>query len=130
MPCFISLFELIGGASVMAGAFVSVLSIPLTITMMTAAIAVHLQYGFSSIRLKALTPSGAEFGPIGYDLNLLYIAGLIALGLSAPTKLSLDFWLKARQQKRPGGTDPIVSTGDKGLALAVIHISTQQVDLL
>ena len=43
----------------------------------------HLRYGFSSIRLKALTSAGAEFGPVGYELNLLYIAALLTLALSA-----------------------------------------------
>jgi putative oxidoreductase len=89
-----SLIELIGGVSVMLGAFVVPLALPLSIIMLTAMFTIHLQYGFSSIRLKAVTGSGAEFGPIGYELNLLYIVGLIAVAMIGPAKLSVDYWLR------------------------------------
>lgn len=94
-----SIFELIAGICVMAGAFVVPLSLPMTIVMMTAMFTVHFQYGFSSIRLKSVSALGAEFGPIGYELNLLYIAGLITLALSKPTKASVDLWLATRRKK-------------------------------
>jgi putative oxidoreductase len=94
-----SLLELIGGVCLMAGAFVAPLALPLVLIMLTAMFKVHFQYGFSSIRLKAITASGAEFGPIGYELNLLYIAGLITLALSAPPPLSLDYWFRQRQRR-------------------------------
>ena len=80
----------------MAGAFVAPLALPLAVIMITAMLKVHLQYGFSSVRLKGITAAGAEFGPIGYEMNLLYITGLLTLALSRPTKLSLDHWLRAR----------------------------------
>jgi putative oxidoreductase len=94
-----SLLELIGGVCLMAGAFVAPLALPLGLIMLTAMFKVHFQYGFSSIRLKAITASGAEFGPIGYELNLLYIAGLMTLALSAPPPLSLDYWFRQRQRR-------------------------------
>jgi putative oxidoreductase len=72
----------------MIGAFVVPLSIPVAVIMLTAMFRVHFQYGFSSIRLKAVTASGAEFGPIGYEMNLLYIAGLLTLALSGSGRLS------------------------------------------
>ncbi len=93
-----SLLEFIGGISVMAGAFVALLSVPLAAVMLTALFSVHLQYGFSSIRLKAVTASGAQFGPIGYELNLLYIAALLALALQGPGKFSFDRWRERRKQ--------------------------------
>ena len=80
----------------MVGAFVLPLSLPLTVIMLTAMFSVHLQYGFSSIRLKAVTVAGAEFGPIGYEMNLLYIGGLLALALTKPVTLSVDNWLRSR----------------------------------
>lgn len=89
-----SIVEVLGGFSMMLGAFVAPVSVPLFIIMLTAMLKVHLQYGFSSVRLKALTGSGAEFGPIGYEINLLYLVGLITLAFSAPTTLSLDHWLR------------------------------------
>src|SRR5512134_613482 len=97
-----ALLEFFGGISVMAGAFVVLLSLPLAIIMVTAMFSVHLQYGFSSIRLTAVTAEGAQFGPIGYELNLLYIAGLLALALHGAGRLSVDQWLKARKQGAPG----------------------------
>jgi putative oxidoreductase len=48
------------------------------------------RYGFSSVNTVGLTPSGPVFGPPGYEINLVYIAGLLALALSVPTALSID----------------------------------------
>lgn len=95
-----SLLEFVGGVSVMAGAFVVPLSLPLVIVMLTAMFTVHVQYGFSSVRLRAITASGAEFGPIGYELNLLYIAGLLVLAWGGTGPLSVDRWLRSRALRR------------------------------
>lgn len=97
-----SLVEFMGGISVIAGAFVTPLSVPLSAIMLTAMFSVHFQYGFSSIRLKAVTASGAEFGPIGYEMNLLYIAGLLTLAMGGAGRWSVDRYLSARgQSARP-----------------------------
>ena len=95
-----SLLELTGGLLIMAGAFVVPLSLPLAVVMLTALFQVNLRYGFSSIRLKAVTPSGAEFGPVGYEINLLYIAGLATLALFGAGKLSVDRFLQTRTDSR------------------------------
>jgi putative oxidoreductase len=95
-----TLLELLGGVALMVGAAVALISVPLVVVMLTALFSVHLRYGFSSIRLKAFGASGAEFGPVGYELNLLYIAGLIALALSAASPLSFDRWWAARRNRR------------------------------
>jgi putative oxidoreductase len=95
-----SIIEVLGGFSIMIGAFVAPVSLPLFVIMLTAMLKVHLQYGFSSVRLKAITGSGAEFGPIGYEINLLYMVGLIALAFSAPTTLSLDHWLRNKKTSK------------------------------
>ena len=84
----------------MAGAFVVPLSLPLAVVMLTAMFSVHFQYEFSSIKLKAETASGAEFGPIGYEMNLLYIAGLLTLALSGSGRLSVDQWLRMKSKTR------------------------------
>ena|SRR5689334_948462 len=89
MAWITTLLELIGGISVMAGAFILPLSIPLGLVMLTAMFTVHLPNGFSSIKLKAIHASGAEFGAPGYEMNLLYLAGLLALALAGPGALSL-----------------------------------------
>jgi putative oxidoreductase len=69
--------------------------------MVTAMIRVHLPYGFSSIKLKALSASGAEFGPPGYELNLVYIAALITLALAGSSALSVDRLLERRKRGSP-----------------------------
>ena len=76
---------------------------PLALVMITALLRVHLGYGFSSVRLKGITALGAQFGPIGYELNLLYLAGLAALALSAASPWSVDrlFEQRRTRQKRP-----------------------------
>lgn len=95
-----SLLEFIGGISLMAGAFVLPLSLPLAAVMLTALFSVHLQYGFSSIRLKAITAAGAVFGPIGYEMNLLYIAGLLTLALGGSGALSVDRYLTMKSKAK------------------------------
>ena len=95
-----SLLELAGGLCVMAGLAVVPLTVPLSVVMLAAMFGVHLRYGFSSIRLEALTPEGARFGPIGFELNLLYLAGLLALGLGGAGPASLDGVL-ARRRSNP-----------------------------
>lgn len=93
-----SLLELAGGACLMLGLAVVPLTVPLAGIMLTALFGVHLRYGFSSIRLEALTAEGARFGPVGYELNLLYLAGLLTLGLRGGGAASLDRLLR----RRPG----------------------------
>ncbi len=98
-----SLLELVGGIAIMLGAAVVPVAVPLIVVMATALFGVHLRYGFSSIRLRAVTAAGAQFGPIGYELNLLYIAALVALGLGGPGPLSVDRWIE-RRYRRGGPT--------------------------
>src|SRR5580658_5753060 len=67
------LTELLGGLAVLLGAFVMIASVPMTAVLLVAMFKVHLQYGFSSIKLLAVTATGAKFGPVGYEVILLYI---------------------------------------------------------
>jgi putative oxidoreductase len=82
--------ELVGGAAVLLGAFVMLVSIPLATVLIVAMLKVHLPYGFSSIKLLAVTPAGAQFGPPGYEVNLLYLACLVALILGGSGPLAVD----------------------------------------
>lgn len=95
-----SLLEFFGGAFIMTGAFVVPVSIPLAVVMLTAMFSVHLPYGFSSIKLKAITPSGPEFGIPGYEMNLLYLIGLLTLVLGGSGAASVDSWLRTRNEKK------------------------------
>jgi putative oxidoreductase len=82
--------ELLGGLAIFVGAFVEVVSIPLIVMMLVAMFTVHLKYGFSSINTIGLTQDGPKFGPPGYEINLLYIAGLLSLILGGAGTLSID----------------------------------------
>jgi putative oxidoreductase len=82
--------ELLGGLAIFIGAFVEVVSIPLIVMMLVAMFTVHLKYGFSSINTIGLTAEGPKFSPPGYEVNLLYIAGLISLILGGAGALSID----------------------------------------
>jgi putative oxidoreductase len=85
-----TIVELLGGLSIFVGAFVEVVSIPLIVMMLVAMFTVHLKYGFSSINTIGLTAQGPKFSPPGYEINLLYIAGLMSLFLSGAGALSFD----------------------------------------
>lgn len=89
--------ELAGGVAVALGAFVPFVSVPLAVILLVAIFTVHLPYGFSSIKLIAVTPAGAQFGPPGYECNLLYIAGLVALVLGGPGPLAVDGLLRHKK---------------------------------
>src|SRR3954470_313593 len=82
--------QLLGGLAIFVGAFVEVVSIPLIVMMLVAMFTVHLKYGFSSVNTIGMTVDGPKFGPPGYEVNLLYIAGLISLTLGGAGTLSID----------------------------------------
>ncbi|MDB6022342.1 MAG: DoxX family protein, partial [Pedosphaera sp.] len=88
------LTELLGGLAMLLGAFVSLVSLPMAALLLVAIFTVHLPYGFSSIKLLAVTPAGAQFGPPGYECSLLYLACLVALVLGGPGPLSIDGLLR------------------------------------
>src|SRR5215472_13560710 len=63
------LTELAGGLALILGAFVTLVSLPMAALLLVAIFSVHLQYGFSSIRLIGVTNGGAQFGPVGYECS-------------------------------------------------------------
>src|ERR1700754_2997135 len=82
--------ELLGGFAIFVGAFTFIVSIPLIVTMLVAMFAIQLNFGFSSVKTIGLSPTGPLFGPPGYEINLLYIAGLISLMLTDAGIYSID----------------------------------------
>jgi putative oxidoreductase len=102
--------EILGGLAVFAGAFVEVVSVPLIVMMLVAMFSVHLKYGFSSVNTIGLTESGPRFGPPGYELNLLYIAGLVSLILTGAGPISFGRFLSRKRSSsvRTGATEPDV----------------------
>jgi putative oxidoreductase len=92
-----TLLELLGGLAILVGVFVVVVSVPLIVMMLVAMFTVHLRYGFSAINTIGLTPDGPQFGPPGYEVNLLYIAGLLVLILGGAGAWSIDRLLARRK---------------------------------
>jgi putative oxidoreductase len=92
--------ELLGGLAVLVGAFVTLFSLPMAVVLIVAVLTVHIPFGFSSIKLIAVGPSGPVFGPPGYELNLLYLASLIALVLNGPDPLAVDAYLRRKRTPR------------------------------
>jgi putative oxidoreductase len=84
------LTELLGGFAVLLGAFIPLVSVPMAAVLLVAIFSVHWRYGFSSIKLVAVTPTGAIFGPPGYECDLLYLACLAGLVLLGSGPISVD----------------------------------------
>jgi len=69
----------------------------MVVVILTALVTVHLPYGFFSVIAAAVTEAGIKFGTVGYEILLLYLAGLVALLLGGPGALSLERWLEWRR---------------------------------
>ena len=96
------LVEIVGGLAVLLGALVPLASIPMAAVLLVAMIAVHLPYGFSSIKLQAVTDAGAQFGPPGFETDLLYLACLATLVLGGSGPLAIEaFWQSAEKSSGP-----------------------------
>src|SRR5437764_12067031 len=103
------LVELVGGLAVLVGAFVPLVSVPMAAILLVATFTVHLPYGFSSIKLQAVTAAGAQFGPPGFETDLLYLACLAALVLGGSGPLAIEGLLaKRREIARPSSHAGVV----------------------
>ena len=88
--------ELVGGFAVLLGAFVPLISLPMAAVLFAAMLTVHLPYGFSSIKLLSVTSDRAQFGPPGYELDLLYLACLAALVFGGSGPMAIDHYLRKK----------------------------------
>lgn len=95
------LTEIFGGLAVLLGALVTLASLPMAAILLVAIFTVHLPYGFSTIKLKAVTAAGAQFGPPGYECDLLYLACLAALVLGGSGPFSIDAVLAGTSKIQP-----------------------------
>ena len=86
--------EVLGGFMIMLGALVPLAAVPMIIVLFVAIVTAHLPYGFSSIKLQSFDAAGAHFGQPGYETDLLYLAGLIALSFGGAGPMSVDGMLK------------------------------------
>src|SRR5256885_1371600 len=99
--------EILGGLAVLLGALVPLASIPMAAVLLVATITVHLPYGFSSIKLQGVTAAGAQFGPPGFETDLLYLACLVALAFGGSGPLAIEGLLAKRREI----TRPSMQTG-------------------
>jgi len=91
--------EVVAGAAVFFGAFVTLMSVPMAAVLMVAIVKVHWRFGFSSIKFLAVTAGGLEFGKPGVECDLLYLAAIAALFLAGPDPWSLDYWRRKRNRR-------------------------------
>jgi len=99
----VGILEFFGGLLLIAGAFVTVISILGIINMLVAMFTVHLPQGFNFLNITGMSEAGPTFGMPGYEINVLYIAGFLALALAGAGALSVDRWLAER---RAAGRSP------------------------
>jgi putative oxidoreductase len=109
------LIELLGGFTVLIGAFIPLISLPLAGLLLVAMLTVHLPYGFSSIKLIAVTPAGPQFGPPGYECDLLYLTGLAALVLIGSGPFSVDGLLSRGAARRDDQRSKSISPSSHSL---------------
>ncbi|HEY1302050.1 MAG TPA: DoxX family protein [Vicinamibacterales bacterium] len=98
MAWFTILVELLGGFAVILGAFVPLVSVPMAAVLVVAMLTVHLPYGFMSIKLLSVTSAGPQFGPPGYETNLLYLACLAALVMGGSGPFAIDGLIARHRQ--------------------------------
>ncbi|MFL6426747.1 MAG: DoxX family protein [Acidobacteriaceae bacterium] len=99
------LIEIFGGLAVFTGAFVALASVPMAAVLLVGVFTVHLRYGFSSIKLIAVTAAGAKFGPPGYECDLLYLACLAALAFGGSGPMSVDGVIRGYKERCTQGSD-------------------------
>ena len=90
----VTMTELLCGFAILVGGLADFAALMLIITMLVAMFTVQMNYGFSSVNTIGLTPNGPIFGPPGYEINLLYIAGLISIVITGPGALAIDTVLR------------------------------------
>src|SRR5438309_11323347 len=88
------LTELFGGLAILLGAFVSLVSMPMAALLLVTIFTVHLSYGFSSVKLIAITATEPQFGPPSYECDLLYLACMAAMVLSDSARRAIDVLLR------------------------------------
>jgi putative oxidoreductase len=111
----VTLLEIFGGLALLIGACVTIISIPLILSMLGAMFTVNIKYGFSAVNTIGLTSAGPQFGPPGYEINLLYIAGLVVLILGGAGPLSIDAPRSRRRQRHL-----------EGAAAGSLHLSKEE----
>ncbi len=90
MSWVVGIVEFFGGAALILGVLTWIVAALLIVEMLVALLAVHLPAGFLFVQIKGMSDQGPIFGMPGYEVNLVYIAGLLALFIGGPGPLSID----------------------------------------
>ncbi len=90
MAWAVGALEFVGGLALIAGAFIVIFGSLLTIDMLVALFTVHLPQGFNFMHITGMTEAGPTFGMPGYEVTLLYVAGLVVLILGGAGAFSVD----------------------------------------
>ncbi len=90
MAWAIGALEFVGGLALIAGAFVVIFGSLLTLNMLVAVFTVHLPQGFNFMHITGMTETGPTFGMPGYEVPLLYVAGLLVIVFGGAGALSVD----------------------------------------
>lgn len=86
----VGIVEFFGGAMILAGAFLNLAAVLLILDMLVAMFTVTLPQGFGIMNVTVMIEAGPRFGMPGFEINLLYLGGMISLLLTGAGKLSVD----------------------------------------
>jgi putative oxidoreductase len=111
MSWVVGAIEFFGGLALIVGAFVGIVAVLQIGVMLVALLTVHLPQGFNFMNITGMTDAGPQFGMPGFEVNLIYIAGLSGLVLAGAGALSVDRLLEARNREASvGAAPPVVAT--------------------
>jgi putative oxidoreductase len=112
MAWAVGALEFFGGILLIVGAFTVLVSALSAVEMAVAMVMVHLPHGFNFMNVTGQTETGVQtFGMPGYEVNLLYIAGFLALMLGGAGAASVDAMRRrTRGERRVPGRLPVEPT--------------------
>lgn len=96
MTYVVGTVETLGGIALITGAFVQFASAALIPIMLVALFKVHLAQGYSFMHIIGMSENGPQFGVPGYEVNLIYMAGLLTLIVIGAGQYSIDNFLANR----------------------------------
>ena len=103
----IALLEFVGGVLIVLGVLTAFLSVLYVIEMLVAILLVHLPSGFAAGNVVGMGEQGPIFGVPGYEVNVLYIAGFLAVLFTGAGAYSIPGLLHRRPREHGGvGTPP------------------------
>ena len=81
--------EVGGGIAILFGLLTRLAALGLLVIQAVALFVVHLPSGFSFMNVTGMTPQGPTYGLPGFEVNLLYIAMLLALWIGGPGAIAV-----------------------------------------